>query len=355
MKATFILYVAAVLIGLPGIAWGHYPEGMTFLAFQWPSGQEPVMDGDLSEWKVVSDEYVLNTMEFTTRGIFEDIVSPDDALEGLRLQEYWFPQVGIGIVWTSWSSSENALYIAARVFDDEHSVHSKHYLPDQPRRIWEADGFCVSVDADHSGGVYSDSDWLEDDLSNEIKREYWDLCDGQATDYITAWPVANDVPFVAFTTPATWLQDPPWFEGGWDYRDHMPPEALTGYERRMVEEYAQLRPYRELPALLPTWNVTTYELKIVPFDRIDWRGPEGSVVHTLQEGEIIGMNYSLTDARDGISSGRVLSSIEVVSDGRHSASRFSDFLLASIDRKVFEGTPVQSSTWGRIKTSFNHR
>jgi len=360
MKATFILCIATVLIGLTEIAWGHYPEGMTFFAFQWPSGQEPVLDGDLSEWEIVPDTYIVNTEQYTPgamkHSVFTDVLNMEDMAGWSQF----------AVVWTSWSSSENALYIAARVFDDD-PVESWSGSAVE----WGGDQFEVMVDADHSGGIYGKIDWLERPVNeSRIKREFWDVFGAQATIYYSKAGVS--VPFAAWTA-ATWVSEPPWFEGVWAYEDHPVPELLTSYERRWIEMLRGVRwearpgwPEEEAlrSAPLEWWDITTYELKIVPFDRIDWRGVDRSIVHTLREREIIGLNYAFTDALPGegigdVSSYRVLSGQEIASGWplEFSASRFSDYLLDRkiFERKVFEEPSVQNTTWGRIKASFNHR
>ena len=355
MKATFLLCVATVLIALSGIAWGHYPEGITFLAFQWPPGQEPVLDGDLSEWDIVPDAYIVNTEQYTPLAmkhrVFTDVLNMEDT--PLRHQ--------FAVVWTSWSPSENALYVAARVFDNDLVTRAGSAVE------WGGDRFEVMVDADHSGGIYGKKDWLEQPYNEgRIKREFWDTFGAQATIYCLE--AGASIPFVAWTA-ATWASEPPWFEGVWDEGPPV-PEALTSYELRWLEELRRIRlkqadlPYDKQGLPLVWWDawwdvMTTYELKIVPFDRIDWRGSDQSVVHTLREGEIIGLNYAFADGLPNydVLSYRVLSGQEVVSGWpwRCSASTFSDFLLAPVDRKIFEETSVQNTTWGRIKASFNHK
>ena len=364
MKATFILCIATVLIGLTEIAWGHFPEGATFLAFQWPPGQEPVLDGDLGEWEIVPDEYVLNTMEYLPRGIFRDVSGTGDLIGSLHLPEevYYLKEYGVGVVWTGWSRTQNALYIAARVFDDEHVTAYPRW--EDPAFMWRGDYFDIKVDADHSGGIYAAGSiyanpaWLDRDAWKnrhwEIKREFWDDYGAQATDYGITWPAP--IPTFVYTA-ASWVRDPPWFEASGEYRDQVIGEELTRYERDLIQD-------PRIAEWFPLWNATTYELKIIPFDRIDWRGPDQSVVHTLREGEIIGLNYAFGDGLDSYApksgptpiSYRLLSSRSVTT-GSHmwDASRFSDFLLAPVDRNVFEETPVQNTTWGRIKGSFNHR
>ena len=38
-------------------AFGHDPEGEIFLVWQWPTSHLPVLDGDISEWEAVPDEF----------------------------------------------------------------------------------------------------------------------------------------------------------------------------------------------------------------------------------------------------------------------------------------------------------
>lgn len=208
--------------------WGHSPEGITFLAFQWPPGQEPLIDGDLSEWEIVPEAYILNTQDgydgVYGASIFYNMTTMEDPPIFLLF----------AVVWTSWSDAENALYVAARVFDDEHFILGAS--DNLWKRMWQGDHFDVSIDADHSGGPYSVKYYLEKPLDEEgkLKREFWDIVGVQATSYFASWSAPE--PFLA-ETAAIWMVHSPWFEGGVDYWDGIIPERLTGYERGKLEEF----------------------------------------------------------------------------------------------------------------------
>ena len=51
------LLTLVLSLGLASAAFAHAPEGVVHQAFQWPAGTEPTLDGDLSEWEIVPDDY----------------------------------------------------------------------------------------------------------------------------------------------------------------------------------------------------------------------------------------------------------------------------------------------------------
>ena len=97
-------------------------------------------------------------------------------------------------------------------------------------------------------------------------------------------------------------------------------------------------------------NVTSYELKVVPFDSLRWEGQEYSKVHDLKQGEIIGFTLGIADVQWG-------RGIEIAYrlkwKGFWDASELPDLLLSPVDQGAFGVEPsVEGTTWGRIKASF---
>ena len=65
-----VLVLLALVFGVSGsvvLCQAHVPAGTVYPAFQWPAGREPEMDGDLSEWSIVPDKYVLKMEHFFLR------------------------------------------------------------------------------------------------------------------------------------------------------------------------------------------------------------------------------------------------------------------------------------------------
>ena len=300
MKTTSILCVATVLIGLPGMAWGHYPEGVTFFAFQWPEGYEPVMDGDLSEWEMIPKAYIQDISHF-----FE--VSYNSAPDPSNLD--------IKRCIVGWSESQNKLYFVAEVFDDVHKVTRTGITT--AGNIWIDDFFDIMVDADHSGGKYRSFESIEPEHPRR-----WD--GAQAIQYILSVPPPDDRPFEIYNY-ATWNYAPPWSEVGWNHVE-LPSEG---------------------------GSITSYECALIAFDDLNWMGPDQSKIHNLEQGEVIGVNVALGDWDldpkyiDGYWS------LSPKTKTYKLAERLTDFLLAPVEERIFEGaTAVESVTWGRIKAGF---
>ena len=95
-----------LMASLFGVSSAHLPEGVTYLAFQWPAGEEPAIDGDLSEWDIVPPKYVLNTEEgeYSRDWGFYETVNPESPP----------PFNGFGVFWVGWSDDRNALYLSLK-------------------------------------------------------------------------------------------------------------------------------------------------------------------------------------------------------------------------------------------------
>ncbi len=137
-------------------------------------------------------------------------------------------------------------------------------------------------------------------------------------------PPPDNRPFAIYNY-ATWNYAPPWSEVGWNHVE-VPSEG---------------------------GSITSYECALIAFDELDWMGLDQSRIHTLEQGEVIGANLGFGDwdldpkYTDGFWSLSPKKRTFVF------AERFTDFLLAPIEERIFEGsTAVESVTWGRIKHSF---
>ncbi len=52
--------VLLFVVYLAGSVSAHFPEGVLYKVFPFADEQIPVMDGDLSDWDIVPEEYWLN-------------------------------------------------------------------------------------------------------------------------------------------------------------------------------------------------------------------------------------------------------------------------------------------------------
>ena len=115
MKVTSILCVATVLIGLPEIAWGHWPPE-PYRAVEIPDDRLPVMDGDLSDWEWVPEEYVI---------LWEDFYAGAAGADFHKSKENIDPSLIVG-----WNTHTNRLYFAAKVYDNKHIINHTAEHPD---------------------------------------------------------------------------------------------------------------------------------------------------------------------------------------------------------------------------------
>jgi hypothetical protein len=275
----------------------HLPDGRVFEAFQFPSGLAPQIDGDLSDWALVGDSYIITT------GQLRDLVGGvevDPADFTLRMM-------------VGWAKEQNRLYIAAEVRDDLHQI-------DRPAgsaaaRIFQDDAFEVFVDADHSGGQFANF--------TELSAEEQLLANGvEANHFVVAGPPPDDDFFVNYSA-ASWyaLEDGPYTSAALRF------EGTVGGA-----------------------SVTRYEIALVPFDRIDVNAVFLSVEHVLQEGEIIGFNAEFDDY-DLLS--EFLDAKWSLSGELNSyrfSERFADLMLMPLET-IFLPTVVEDRSWGRIKWS----
>ena len=299
MKAPFSITIAVVLAvsGLFDVSWAHIPEGMVYPAFQWPKGYEPTIDGNLQEWEIIPDTYILRTDPGRPMsgifGDFFDLLHEMDA-PALDTTDFHIPWSAVG-----WSDYQNLLYVAVRAVDD------MHYIERIPS--W-GDHFGVALDADHSGGQYQ---FFSGDLTPEEKR---DLRHAQATSYYVFMP-PSDERSVYTSNAGTWMLNPPYTDARWK----ISPSSGGG-------------------------SVVTYEFAVTPFDWLSWRGAAESRVHDLAEGEVIGFTFFLHDLDEGEVRGRFFSLSALGRD-----ARFADFLLAPADPGLFSPSGIISLGWGRLK------
>ena len=285
------------------VAYSHLPENETFGAFQWPSNQLPVLDGDISEWDVLPDElWVTNDQFGTTQGIAEHDASD------------FFFRVAVG-----WNDEMERIYFASERYDDVYDRNGDS----------RDDTFEFAWDTDHSGG-----DFWRGDLEEEA--EIWRNRGSQAQSGHFAWPEFGDGEdqgnwfwfwMTALGPGARWASDPPWAccDNSFTIEGSMDGEATL---------YAE-------------WYVTG-------FDDYNYEGPDESVIHDLVEGEVIGIGMSATDTDEVDAEGNV--AFEKFTLGGENlifgdASFFSDFLLLEVNTDVLP-TAVENDSWGRIKASY---
>ena len=94
------------------------------------------------------------------------------------------------------------------------------------------------------------------------------------------------------------------------------------------------------------------------WDDFNWQDPEGSIIHDLQEGEIIGLAARNKDGDVGLCCGNEETG-EVFSDwalnfneSSENADFLPDWILLPVNEELL-ATAVENDTWGHIKASFS--
>ena len=301
MSGAATLTICCCLLAYPArLAFGHLPEGKVYRAFHFPDHLIPTIDGDLSDWQIVGESYVVTTDQFV------DLIPPaDESVDDFSIR-----------LLMGWNEAQNMLFVAAQIRDDFHQI-------DRPAGsatvlIWQDDNMSVYLDADHSGGQYGN-------FRNISSERQLQLSGSQAQWFTIAGP-PPDADFFVKVSAAAWyaLSDGPY------------TQAAFAIERG--EETAA---------------VVTYEFMVVPFDRVDMRADFLSNQHFLQEGEIIGFNVEFWDFDHRGSD--IADSRWSLSGGQNAqllAERFSDLILMPLENR-FNPTAIQLSSWGQIKKSYS--
>jgi hypothetical protein len=303
MKKGVFFAVLCLCLGLASSALAHKPEGVVRTVFQWPAGLEPALDGDLSEWDIVPEDYFLTTKDHVETNLGKGN-NFDESNLALR--------VAVG-----WSKGTNRLYFMMRRFDnlyDRNGVGGAAGGDDS----WE-----IEVDADHGG----ESIWVgEDEVPDPTERE---LAQGRwAQTSHNRFPPLEPFGWKWFwVSKSTWHDKQPWA----DYGFRLDGQANSG-------------------------EATAYvEIMSAAWDDFNFNGPDLSVLHEFKDNEIMGLAWGVIDhdsnAEDD-SGHNGWWGITGDGDQWRTAAAASDFLLAPMDPRVQFPTAVEGNSWGRIKAVF---
>ena len=264
------------------------------------------MDGDLSEWEIVPDDY---RIPFSI------------CLDGEGNPPTDFSDLNSEVI-IGWSDSENKLYVMDQRFDD----------------FYDRDGVGGGAGGDDTIEMHHDGDhggepfWVSgDDFPDADERA---LNMGRyAQTYHTRFP---DLPGSTGEGGETWA----WFwvsQSTW----HDAPEYMDwGFQ---------------IDGQLNQGEATLYiEFNRLMWDEFVWNDPGASVVHDLTEGNIIGLGWMFGD-QDGSGTDKPpveLWYISGAADAWKTSASATDFLLAPVDPRVDFETAVEEESWGRIKEAF---
>ncbi len=298
-KNALILITAVALLGMVGSASAHLPEGVTFVAWNWPSTHLPTLDGDLSEWNVLPEDYWIGL---------------DDTWGGasagnepvLDLADFNF-RFAIG-----WNDEEDRIYFAQEWIDD--------YFQ---RSDAFAGGCCagndkieMGIDADHSG---TESLRSSDDVPayNGAQAAHWGMPEIAPRSWMWMW--LSETTW-ADKAPYTCCPDAYQLDGG------------HGLETTLTSEWYS-----------------------VAWDDFDPADPNAGTLHDFQAGEIFGWAGAWIDNDGGDTDEELAASYLVWTAGganmNDNATDYADVLLLEPD---FDRLPtaVENDSWGHIKASF---
>ena len=306
-KVSFAL---CLTVGLAVSARGHVPEGQVLLAFQFPPGAEPTLDGDLSEWAVVPSDYWIGPEHHT---------APDGS------QWTDLSDMNSKII-VGYSASTDRLYIHHEYFDDFRKRDFAN-LPPVAGLFGDEqnlpDTFEIQVDGDHGG----EDSWFDpaeqpENGSRWAQNTHFRIPDldpsaENVNDEKTAWAWY-------WQSQATWTGNLPW--------------AASGYSSDVVELNA------------PDVNGQA-EWMFTAWNNLQWDDPDASVVHDMVEGQIIGVNWQISDYDNLEDNSREDWLLNGQATIWQTSSVATDFLLAPVEDVDF-GTAVEARSWGRIKAAF---
>jgi hypothetical protein len=307
MKKAVLLALCLTVV-LAFSAWGHAPEGQVLLAYQFPAGAEPTLDGDLSEWAVVPQDYWIGP-EFYT------------AADGTQWTD--LSDMNSKII-VGYSASADRLYMHNEYFDDFRKRDFASLPPVEGLFGDEQnlpDSFEVQVDGDHAG----DLAWADPAAEPENGSRLAQNTHFRIPDLDPAAPNVNNEQTAwawYWHSQATWTGNLPWASSGYtsDAVDLNAPDVSGQAE----------------------WMLTAW-------DNLQWDDPDASEVHDLVEGEIIGMNWEIADYDNLDDNSREVWVLNGVGTMWQTSAEATDFLLAPVEDAA---TAVETESWGRIKTAF---
>ena len=298
----FAFIAGAILIA--ATSWAHLPEGVVRPAVQFPAGNEPIFDGDLSEWDVVTDAYLITHEDLTetVTGLGTERDAADLALRAF----------------VGWSPNTNRVYIMEDRFDDAVWVGGED---------WEGakgsgctgnarDFLEIQIDGDHSGGQFNS--WRDESLSQEEK----DILHGQQAQGYGLRPNGR---YAWHKTIEHTL--PPYGDQAFTCN------SAPGEPGNVFAEYGY-----------------------TPWNDLRWTDVANSVPHILVENEIMGVNFTVLDSDTGGGYDGYWT-LSGATDSCHHADFLSDFFLSPIDGDIdwvnqSRATAVEAKTWGHIKATF---
>lgn len=238
---------------LAGTASAHFPAGVLYKAFPFGDDQIPTMDGDLSDWDIVPEEYLLD-------------LTDHEEVRAKLFDQYDRTDLDIKRVAVGWNDRSNRLYFMAEVYDDVVRFHKDnpdsldtYYSRLHGAYVHGADIWEIVIDADHGGELVVG--YSKDDAEEMRRRSAY------TQNYHLYMPPLNGEYWHWLWGKALWTKDAAYSGVGWRFAG-----AHTDS------------------------GTVTYETYLTPFDDLHPAGIDSSVVHDLTAGKVIGLSWAFLDA-----------------------------------------------------------
>ena len=266
-------------------------------------------DGVVEDWEDVLGEPTLTTLDF-------DLDSPAYIDYQAGPSNFDFR------IWLGWSK-DGRIHCAGQFADDVHVTVSDHF-DFFIHFMYRGDSIALLVDGDHSGDKYlfsADEEPLEGPKKSNLQAQRYEAVSRVPVGPLVALPEAN-------IDGAWWMVEPPFARGGGGV-------------------------FGENPTF---WSV---EFFVTCFDRLNHLDPGKTVVSSLFEGKVIGLDVWVHDHDEVLDDGNprppsgwyFLNRPDSGYPDSNDAGEFGDGLLLGPDEPG--DSAVQSNTWGRIKASLD--
>ncbi len=299
MKKQVITAAAGLILAMSASSEAHFAEGVQFFAVQFPDEAIPTVDGDLSDWAIVPATYAYgNDVMLDARGLTPEGWTHAD----------WDPTDFNMRHFIGWNDSEDEIYAATSVFDDEHNR-------DQNNHWSEDDDWEITIDPLHQ--------------SLEEQRDGVDMGMIQYATYVPpldgAWNEANMRPEI---TQLDWYASgTQFYEVAWTWDGAELGESTYYYEGRF-------KAIQDIP--------------------VDSPQPGDVVFASLDEDQIIHLDITMIDNDGPENSYRTPGCCGYWSTVADCCEAQNDWVLTQLDDELLDNimTAVEIDSWGRIKSQF---
>lgn len=315
MKNALLSLMGIGFLVFAVVAGAHEPPGEITLAVNFPPGNEPVADGDPSEWDIIPrGPYAITSDE-----LFSHFGLEQRERDGATLARGEMNLSSLDTEYIlGWSDSKDRVYYVMRVFDDVHVTRRQEL-----GRFFFDDAI--------------ETFFLFNHISGEEVRALNDDGFNSSIELTFAVPPIEDSWQFPFCRACTdWLYSGgEFFTFGWSFEGEEFGESTYYYE-------LDIGAYLGYPAGLGD--------ELTAADVVSTTLNEGEIIHyTISLGDVDGGEGIRTEETGDLRAGGYWST---TSGGDASWLGQHDLLLSPADDTIAFPTAVESDSWGRIKAQF---